>query len=726
MNFLNPLFLFGLAAAAIPVLIHLFTRRKPREVRFPSLEFLAEVNQSEIRRLRLKQWLLLALRTLAVALLAMAMARPSMKGGAAGRGAAASTLVALVDVSGSMGAPDAEGRPLTATARRVVESLLATLGPADELLLVPYDRAVHPLSERPLADAARLRAAAQALAPTASATDHAAALQLAGRALAQSRALNRELFWISDFQRTGFRGAPSAGGSGLERPPGPWDEARVYIVPLTPRSRANAALTGATLAPSADPTQPPALEVNAVSYDAVSGSAAQDFALEARELARAGDAQSAAPPGTGDARSASRGSDAAPADASLGRGFVSLGARGEGRALVPLSRSPETGGEVLLPDDALALDNRCVFAAGRAGTLRVVLREDGPASPLRFALEAGSPASGLTVRALDASQLAAGLGDADLLVVGDVERLGSSEMQRLLDFHRAGGGVLLVPGPRADLAFWNDLLHQLGAGVLGADTPAGGPGREAAGSGAAWRLLRAVAGHPILDGFPVRPGEPLTQARFTRVPVFMPAPGARTLLRFDDTHAALVEASRVLVLAAPLDPARSDFALSGAFLPLVHQAARVLARGTAAPSLHPGDTWSAPASAEWRIEDEAGRDIPVIVETGGGATRAVSMPLERTGLYRAFAGAALRASFAVNPDPVEGDLAPMPDASLIGAFPSGRARLLRVGDDLASRVREARFGRELWPEFVLFALLLLAAESVIGRWGMPGGGWKRA
>jgi len=717
MNFLNPLFLFGLAAAAIPVLIHLFTRRKPREVRFPSLEFLAEVNQSEIRRLRLKQWLLLALRTLAVALLAMAMARPSMKGGAAGRGAAASTLVALVDVSGSMGAPDAEGRPLTATARRVVESLLATLGPADELLLVPYDRAVHPLSEKPLADAARLRAAAQALTPSASATDHVAALELAGRALAQSRALNRELFWISDFQRTGFGGAPAAGGSGLERPPGPWNEVRVYLVPLTPRSRANAALTGASLAPSADPTQPPALEVGAVSFDAVSGSGSQDFALEARELARAGDARGAAQGSDAD------GSALAPGDASLGRGFVSLGARGEGHTLLPLTRAPETGGEVLLPDDALALDNRCVFAAGRAGTLRVVLREDGPPSPLRLALEAGSPASGLSVRALDASQLAQGVGDADLLVVGDVERLGSSEMQRLLDFHRAGGGVLLVPGTRADLAFWNDLLHQLGAGTLGPDTPAGGPG--AAGSGAAWRLLRAVTGHAVLDGFPTRPGEPLTQARFTRVPEFTPAPGARVLLRFDDAHAALVEAGRVLVLATPLDAARSDFALSGAFLPLVHQAARVLARGTAAPSLHPGDTWSAPASAEWRIEDETGHDIPVSVETSGGATRAVSVPLERTGLYRAFAGPELRASFAVNPDPAEGDLAPMPEASLIAAFPTGRARVLRVGDDLAARVREARFGRELWPEFVLLALLLLFAESVIGRWGMPGGGWKQ-
>jgi len=707
MNFLNPLFLFGLAAAAIPVLIHLFTRRKPREVRFPSLEFLAEVNQSEIRRLRLKQWLLLALRTLAVALLAMAMARPSLKGGASGRGAAASTLVALVDVSGSMGAPDAEGRPLTATARRVVESLLATLGPADELLLVPYDRTVHPLSEKPLADAARLRAAAQALTPTASATDHAAALELAGRALAQSRALNRELFWISDFQRTGF------GERGLERPAGPWNEARVYLVPLTPRSRANAALTGASLAPSADPSQPPALEVGAVSYDAVSGSGSQDFALEARELSRAGDVKGAAQGGSSSPPPAG----AQPADASLGRGFVSLGARGEGQTLLPLTRLPETGGEVLLPDDALALDNRCVFAAGRAGTLRVVLREDGPASPLRLALEAGSPASGLSVRALDASQLATGIGDADLLVVGDVERLGPSELQRLLDFHRAGGGVLLVPGTRADLTFWNDLLRQLGAGTLGPDTPAP--------PSAAWRLLRAVTGHAVLDGFPTRPGEPLTQARFTRVPVFTPAPGARVLLRFDDAHAALVESGRALVLTTPLDAARSDFALSGAFLPLVHQAARVLARGTAAPSLHPGDSWSAPASAEWRIEDEAGRDIPVSVETSGGATRAVSVPLERTGLYRAFAGPDLRASFAVNPDPVEGDLAPLPDATLLAAFPGGRARLLRVGDDLAARVREARFGRELWPEFVLIALLLLFAESVIGRWGMPGGGWKR-
>ena len=317
-----------------------------------------------------------------------------------------------------------------------------------------------------------------------------------------------------------------------------------------------------------------------------------------------------------------------------------------------------------------------------------------------------------TVRTVDAQSLAEGLGDADLLVIGDVERLGPRELQQTLDFHRAGGGLLLAPGPHADREAWSLLLEQLGCGRLGDDSPAA--------AGASWRLLRAVAGHAVLDGFPARPGEPLTQARFSAVPTFTPRAGARVLLRFDEAHPALIEAPHVLTLLAPIDAARGDLALSGAFLPLVHQMALVLARGTAAPSLHPGDTWQAPASAEWRLEDETGRAVAVRVTTTDGATLATSAPLDRPGLYRAFADGALRTSFAVNPDPRESDLTPLAERALVTAFPSGRARVLRPGDDLAVRVREARNGRELWREFVLLALVLLVAEAILGRWGMTG------
>jgi len=681
-NFLNPLFLFGLAAAAIPIIIHLFTRRRPREVRFSSLEFLTEVHQSEIRRLKLKQWLLLLLRALAVAALAMAMARPALRGSAGG-GRAATTVVVLLDRSGSMSADGGAAAggapgPVMVAARRAVEDLFATLGASDEVLLVPYDRAPHPITEQASSDLARMRAALQALEPTAATTDHDAALALAARALGASHALNRELFWISDFQSAGFRG-DSAGA----RPD--WAGTRVYLIPTPPASRANAALTDASLAPTGgtdDATGSAtgaALSVAGASF----GRPAGDLALSVNSNGR-----------------------------EIGRGFLGLAASGEASTLLPLATLPEDGGAVNIPDDVLPLDNTRWFAAGRAGTLRIVMREDGGPSPLALALAAGSPASGLAVDFSDAASLPQKIGDADVVVLSGIERLGPAELQAVLDYLRAGGALLLALDARADAAFWNEsLLRELGAGTLGAV--------ENAQAGAAWRLNRAVAGHPVLAGFPARPGEPLTGAHFRAVRGFRPGAKARALLRFDEAHAALIETPRAMVLTTLLQPEQSDFAVSGAFLPLVHQIVKVLARGTAAASLVPGDRYSAPAhTGAWRIEDDRGREVPSELRAEGGSTRLVSAPLERPGLYRVIQDGKRRALFAVNPDVHESDLTPLPDAALLAKFPGGRASILHPGADLARRVREARYGRELWSWFVVLALLLLAAETTLSRWGM--------
>jgi hypothetical protein len=205
------------------------------------------------------------------------------------------------------------------------------------------------------------------------------------------------------------------------------------------------------------------------------------------------------------------------------------------------------------------------------------------------------------------------------------------------------------------------------------------------------------------------------------VRAFTPAAGARTLLEFDRTHPALVEARDLLIFCGPLDPAASDFPVSGAFLPLMHQSVKVLARGTAAASLVPGERYTAPAgTGSWRIEGPDGSEIASELAATDGATRLVSVPLEQPGLYRVMRGAEVRSTFAVNPDPSESDLAGVDDAELVRAFPDGRARIMRPGADLAQRVREARFGRELWTWFVVIALLLLVAESVSARWGMSG------
>jgi aerotolerance regulator-like protein len=87
-SFLNPLALLGLAAAAIPALLHLLQRRTPPELEFPPLRYLSEAERQSARRLKLRHLLLLVLRTALLIVIVLAAARPLVPtvGRAAGGG----------------------------------------------------------------------------------------------------------------------------------------------------------------------------------------------------------------------------------------------------------------------------------------------------------------------------------------------------------------------------------------------------------------------------------------------------------------------------------------------------------------------------------------------------------------------------------------------------------------------------------------------------------------
>ena len=69
LGFLNPLLLWALPLAAVPILIHLLNRRRFQRVRWAAQEFLLAALKRNRKRLRMEQWLVLLLRTLAVILL---------------------------------------------------------------------------------------------------------------------------------------------------------------------------------------------------------------------------------------------------------------------------------------------------------------------------------------------------------------------------------------------------------------------------------------------------------------------------------------------------------------------------------------------------------------------------------------------------------------------------------------------------------------------------------
>ena len=105
--FLHPVYLFGLLAASLPILIHLLNRRRLKRVRFPAVRFVLLSQKRISRSYRLRHWLLLALRTLAVMLLALLLANPIFQSGAglfAGGGP-----VSGQSPCGSVGSP-AQGR----------------------------------------------------------------------------------------------------------------------------------------------------------------------------------------------------------------------------------------------------------------------------------------------------------------------------------------------------------------------------------------------------------------------------------------------------------------------------------------------------------------------------------------------------------------------------------------------------------------------------------------
>ncbi|MET0502869.1 MAG: BatA and WFA domain-containing protein, partial [Candidatus Binatia bacterium] len=134
--FLHPIYLVGLLAASLPILIHLLNRRKLKRIRFPAVRFILLSQKRISRSYRLRHWLLLALRTLAVLFLALLLANPIFQTGAglfAGGGPV--SLVIVLDNSLSM-TWSADGNGFK-QAKEAARLLINALDDGDRAVIIP-------------------------------------------------------------------------------------------------------------------------------------------------------------------------------------------------------------------------------------------------------------------------------------------------------------------------------------------------------------------------------------------------------------------------------------------------------------------------------------------------------------------------------------------------------------------------------------------------------------
>ena len=196
LSFLSPLFLAGLAAAAIPIAIHLFHRRTEPVIEFAAMRFLRRAPVEHSRRRRLRELLLLALRVAALCLLALAFARPFFAQSAAAL--SAPVTMVLVDTSVSMTAPGQFER-----ARAAARKALDDAPPTHAVGVVTFANTADVVAA-PSQDRAGARAVLDKLQPGAGATRYRSALARAAEAIGDRTA---RFVVVTDLQQTGWDAA---------------------------------------------------------------------------------------------------------------------------------------------------------------------------------------------------------------------------------------------------------------------------------------------------------------------------------------------------------------------------------------------------------------------------------------------------------------------------------------------------------------------------------------
>jgi hypothetical protein len=413
LTFLQPILLLGLPLALLPVIIHLLNRVRHRPAPWAAMQFLISATRSSTSNTKLRQWLILLCRVLAVALLVLFLARP-LAGGWLGwaLSPAPDAVVILLDRSASM-----EMREGGATRREQAIKFLADAARAFEETshLVLIDSATR--QPRPFAKAASLRQP-EFSAATDTAADLPAMLRAAFDWLADNHAGAAEIWIASDAQRSNWLPEDPRWKSVVAQYSGLSQKVRIRLLSLdrAPGENVSVALKEATRrARGAGSELRLTVDLQRTRREGATlpltltldGARSQvDVALEGQTL--------------------------------RWRHKISLGARAEGG-----------WGSVSAPADANAADNTAYFVYGSDIAPRgLVVSDDLPgARPLELAAAErdGHPAARLSP---------ADLANADYkklsLIVWQAPLPGGAEGESLRSFISEGGVVIFFPPGRPD------------------------------------------------------------------------------------------------------------------------------------------------------------------------------------------------------------------------------------------------------------------------------------
>ena len=669
MSFLAPLFLIALAGLAIPVLLHLTQREKKQIVLFPSLMFVRRIPYQSVRRRKIQNWLLLAIRLTALALIIAAFARPLLTRPDApiAIGQGARELVVLLDVSYSMGYGDRWSR-----AQSAARDALRGLSPSDRGSVVLFASGAD-IATRSTAEVSALTATVDAAKPGAGSTRYAPALKVATSLLTDSQLPRREVVMISDFQRTGWQGA-----EGTALPSG------TVLTPVAVQGgsdRPNVTVTAASLARSTFANQERAVITAGLTNHADAPVSGMTLTLEMNGLA-VGTRPVSLEPG---------------ASGSVTFDPVTIGQR-------------NMRGSLKLSDDALAADNVRHFVLSPADPLRVTLVERGGGNSLYVtrALAIGeAPKFDAVTKGPDA------LSDDDLrrsavVVLNDVP-VAAALARRLARYVDGGGGLLVAAGQRAS---WPSDVEVLPASI-------GAPVDRTRGPAA--RVTGLELGHAVFEAFRAPRSGDFSSTRVYGYRQVAAVADAQVLARFDGGAPAVLEkrlgAGRVLMWSSTLDQSWTDLPMKPVFLPFIHRAATYLAAYVPPqPSLTVGQVLDPTTAGAHK-----GQAPPRVLLTPSGRRTDLTdegadvLELTEQGFYELRGEGNEAAVVAANVDPAEADPTPIDPAEIVSAAGAGAASTTAAANATPLTPEAREKSQRIWWYLLFAGVLLLGLDTLVSN-----------
>ena len=728
MTFLNALMLFGLVAVAVPVIIHLLHRRRVSTVDFSSVIFIRDHHLQRSRALRLRELLLLLLRTLIVLLLVLAFARPVVEGLAGalmGGSLAQRTAFAIVlDNSYSMGAGRYGDTPFTA-ARAEAERIIDTMRQGDEGLLILTAAPPGVFPAVPTDRMETLRARLSETEVSERPGDVAGALRLARQKLAGTVSANKGIYLLSDLQRSDWGSvAESEAMASAESP------AALYLYAYEAGNVVNAGIDAVSVSEGLlIRNQPEQFVATFTDWTGRAGRTGQAERTGQKGLAGlAGESE-----GTG--QNGQNGQDGQTRQTREVRLVINgetrdsrqvtaeAGGTGSVQFNVVIDTPGRYAGYMELDEDDVAADNRRYFTLNVPDAFGVTAV--GRTESRYFIEQVLKPSGGLVtpvdLRTASADVLNSDLYETGVLIVEGGVELTPSRLSTLERYVSSGGGVLVFLGEGLDPAGYS---HGFFTGLFGCSITGrrGLPGRKTS----FHRLDQVDFEHPVFR-FDSRSSESLSTGavRFYASYAVDAGIDARVIARFADGTPAILEgrsgSGRALLIASDVNTGWSDLALRSAFVPFMHRGVRYL---------HPSVTVAEggylagnpiaqplvrfPANTDLYLDYPSGRTETVHSRIGRNGVTVEIPDTGQPGVYTLRDGADVVQAFAVNPDTRESDLARFTPAEAAGFFGDGAQVVLVDPDGTPDVLRGGTFGAggryEIWKSLIVLVMAIMLAE----------------